>query len=473
MKKTAIIGTGIAGLSAAYSLEKKARDAGLDLKIDLFEKNGRTGGTILTETVNDFIIEGGPDCVFSEKPEALKLCRELNLEDRLLKTNEDKKGTFVFWKGKLHDLPEGVMLMVPTMIMPMLFSTLITLPGKLRMGFELFIPKKTSPTEETLAQFVTRRFGRELLDKIAEPLVAGIHAGDPETMSIKSSFPRFVDLEENYRSLIKGMIIRKKEMTAMMKGWEPRYTMFMTIKEGLQALPDALKDRLELTDLKLHTEVTGIDKKPEGFEIVTAGGSATVYDSVIIATPAHAASGITEGLSPALSEHLGRIPYVSTATVSLGYSKNQITHVPIGFGFIVPRISGRKIMAATFTSTKFSHRAPEGNELLRVFVGGASNEDLVFQDDEDMVTMVREELKDILNLHAVPLFSKVYRWEKAMPQYVVGYMEGLNRMEEILSGFPGLYLAGSAYNGIGISDCIVSADKAAEKTLKFLQQAED
>jgi oxygen-dependent protoporphyrinogen oxidase len=268
MKKVAIIGSGIGGLSAAYSLEKKAKGTNLNFRIDLIEKEGRTGGNIITEKINDFVIEGGPDCVFSEKPAALKLCEELGLENQLLKTNEDKKGTFVYWKEKLHNLPEGVMLMVPTMIKPMLFSTLITLPGKVRIGLELFVPKKADPAEETLAQFVTRRFGRELLDKIAEPLVAGIHAGNPETMSIKSSFPRFVDLEENYRSLIKGMLTRKKEMVGNTKGKQPKYTMFMSLKDGLQVMTDTIRDSLKATKLKLNFGVASLEKNSKGCPIL-------------------------------------------------------------------------------------------------------------------------------------------------------------------------------------------------------------
>jgi oxygen-dependent protoporphyrinogen oxidase len=269
MKKVAIIGAGIAGLSAAYSLEKKAKDRNPELHIDLMEKRDRAGGTIVTENVNNFVIEGGPDCVFSEKPAALRLCEELGLEGQLLKTNEDRKGVFVYWNEKLHDLPEGVMLMVPTMIKPMLLSPLITLSGKLRIGLELLIPQKESLEEETLAQFVTRRFGKELLDKVAEPLVAGIHAGDPETMSIKSSFPRFVALEENYRSLIKGMLIRKKEMATYMKAKKPKYTMFMTLRDGLQVLPNTIRASLKATAFKPHSEVASLAKNEKGFEVVS------------------------------------------------------------------------------------------------------------------------------------------------------------------------------------------------------------
>ncbi|MFQ5561263.1 MAG: protoporphyrinogen oxidase, partial [Nitrospinota bacterium] len=231
-KRVAIIGAGIAGLAAAYSLEKK-NTTKTPLQIDLIDKNDRVGGNIVTEKEAGYTIEGGPDCVFSEKPAALRLCEELGLSDRLLKTNPSKKGAQIFSDGRLHDLPEGVMLMVPTMIKPMLFSTLLSFPGKLRIGLELFVSQKKGDSEETLREFVTRRFGKELLDKIAEPLVAGIHAGNPDTMSIKASFPRFVDLEREYGSLIKGMLSKIKKMRALTKGKTSKYTMFMTLKDGL------------------------------------------------------------------------------------------------------------------------------------------------------------------------------------------------------------------------------------------------
>lgn len=470
MKKVAIIGSGIAGLSAAYSLEKKVKDADLDLQIDLIEKEGRTGGNIITEWVDDYLIEGGPDCVFSEKPASLKLCEELGLEGQLLKTNEDKKGTFIYWDKKLHNLPEGVMLMVPTMIKPMLFSTLITLPGKLRIGFELFLPKKTDPSDESLAQFVSRRFGRELLDKIAEPLVAGIHAGHPETMSIKSSFPRFVDLEEKYRSLIKGMLIKKKQMTTLTKGRRSKYTMFMTLKGGLQVMTDTIRDSLKATDLKLDLEVASLSSNTNGFELGSDSDLSESYDSVVIATPSYVASKIVKEISPDLSAQLNEIPYVSTATVSLAYSKSSIDHTLNGFGFLVPRISEKKIMATTYTSNKFSYRAPEESFLIRVFVGGAFNENLVFQDDTEIIKMVREELEAILGIRAEPLFTRVYKWKKSMPQYIVGHMDRLERIEETVSKVPGLYLTGSAYRGIGISDCIVNSDQVADKIVASLKR---
>jgi oxygen-dependent protoporphyrinogen oxidase len=468
MKKIAIVGSGIAGLATAYSLEEKSKKMGVNVRIDLIEKNDRIGGNILTERSDKFVIEGGPDCVFSEKPAALALCEKLGLGDTLLKTNESKKGASVYWNGRLHDLPEGVMLMVPTMVKPMLFSTLLTFSGKIRIGMEFFVPKKVDKTEETLGQFVIRRFGRELLDKIAEPLVAGIHAGNPDTMSILASFPRFVELEQGYGSLIKGMLAKKRQMGTLKKSKESKYTMFMTLKNGLDELPKKIQNSLTLTNIKLNTEVSKLEKKEAGYLCKTKEGDLGPYDSIVIATPAYAAAGITKSISRELDDLLMQIPYVSTATVSLAFPKSSLTSFPEGFGFIVPKISKRKIMAATYTSIKFSHRSDEENLLIRVFVGGASNESLVFQNDLDMITMVKKELKEIAGIFGEPIFLKIFRWDKAMPQYIVGHLNRVNAIENIASQLPGLYFTGSAYKGIGISDCIKSGENTAEQAIAFL-----
>jgi oxygen-dependent protoporphyrinogen oxidase len=469
VKKIAIIGGGIAGLSAAYVLEKEAADNDISIEIDLIEKKSRIGGNILTERIDDFIVEGGPDCVFSEKPASLKLCEKLGLEEELLKTREEKKGTYVYWNNKLHDLPEGVILMIPTMIMPILLSSLISFPGKMRMALEPFIPKRSNLAEESLSHFVTRRLGKELLDKIAEPLVAGIHAGNPETMSITASFPRFVELEQKHGSLIRGMLSRRKEMISMMKGRTSKYTMFMTLKKGLQELTDNIQNTLSITTILTDNEVIAVTKNNSGYEASLKAGDIKFYDSVIIATPSYITSTLMRGIDLDLSDKLMEIPYVSTATVSLAYSAADVNHIKNGFGFIVPGISNRKIMAATYTSNKFSYRAPEGSILLRCFVGGAQNEDLVFLDNKEMIKMVQTELKDIVNIKAKPIFTKIYRWEKAMPQYVIGHIERIKKIEELSAKHSGLYLTGSAYKGIGISDCITTSHKVAEEAVKFLK----
>ena len=472
MKRVVIIGGGIAGLSAAYSLREHQKQ-GSAFEILILERKDRVGGNIRTEKVDGFIVEGGPDCFLSEKPWAMELCRRIGMEDRFLSTNDSKRKTFVLSGGKLHELPEGVILMVPTKILPLVTSTLISFPGKLRMAMEMFIPRKKTPGDESLGQFVRRRLGKEALDKIAEPLVAGVHAGDPETMSIRSSFPKFVQLEEEHGSLIRGMV---KRMATMRKTPRPasskkKVTMFMTLSGGLTEMIETLVTLLKKsgnTEIKTGVEVTGVEKKGDSYEVSISGEASIKADSVIIAAPAYAAASLLKGLDPWISERLSTIPYVSTATVSIGFKKKDINHPLNGFGFVVPRTENRKIMAATWTSVKFSGRAPEDSVLIRCFVGGSKNMELVDMSDADMVKMVRAELKDIMGIDAEPVLTRVFKWKNSMPQYTIGHDERIESMEEKLAKHHGLYLAGSAYHGIGIADSVRFSEVVAKKALHHI-----
>jgi oxygen-dependent protoporphyrinogen oxidase len=497
MKRIVIIGGGIGGLATAYSLKElagpgRARPEGLKgLELVLVEKSGVLGGNIQTEKTEGFLIEGGPDCFLSEKPWAMALCKRLGLEESLLPTNEGQK-TFVLSKGRLHELPEGVILMVPTKILPLVTSSLITLRGKLRMALEFFIPKRKEKGDESLASFVRRRLGTEALEKIAEPLVAGVHAGDPETMSVRSSFPRFVQLEEDYGSLIRGMLARMAQMRRERKkresikaprggrmkekgpgpGSSPRVTMFMSLKGGLTEMIDALTSRIkegEGAAILTGRNVTGVVGKDGGYEVLIEGEPSVNADCVVVATPSYAASELLKGLDKELSEKLLSIPYVSTATVSIAYRKADIRHPLDGFGFVVPKTENRRIMAATWTSVKWSYRAPEDMVLIRCFVGGAKQAGLVFLSDEEMARMVREELKEIMGIDAEPVLTRIYRWKDAMPQYTIGHEGRIADIEEITSRHPGLYLTGSAYHGIGISDTVREAEETAKKVIGYLK----
>ena len=484
MKRVVIIGAGIGGLSTALSLEQGAVVKGKALEIILLERKERIGGNIRTERVDGFLIEGGPDCFLSEKPWAMKLAKELGLEDKLLPTNEKNKKTFVLSGGRLHELPEGVILMIPTKVMPFLRSSLISFTGKIRMGLEIFIPKKKTDEDESLGDFVTRRLGKEALDKIAEPLIAGIHGGDPKSMSVRASFPKFVQMEEQYGSLIRGMLAKMSKMRGAKKpaptGGErdgkgevqgaskPRVTMFMTLKDGLFELVEKLVARLEMTTIKSGVSVSAVDSKDDGYEVQIEGGEIIACDAVVIATPAYAAAGILGAFDKELSELLTTIPYVSTATVSLGFKKSDIKKELNGFGFVIPKKEGKRIMAASFVSMKFEHRAPDDAVLIRCFVGGAKNEDLVFLSDAEIAQIVSEDLKDILGLEAEPIFRRIFRWHKAMPQYTIGHEQRVASLEERVKSHRGLYLAGSAYHGVGISDCIRMGEERASEVLDHL-----
>ena len=474
MKRVAIVGAGIAGLSTAYYLHTLSLREGRPLEVILLEKEERLGGSILTERAAGFIIEGGPDCFLSEKPWALQLCRELGLEHDVIGTNQQARRTFVLWGG-LHELPEGFMLLAPTSLRPFARSSLFSFSGKLRMGLDLVIPRKRTDEDESLAAFVRRRLGTEALERIAEPLVAGIHAGDPETMSLQSTFPRFIDMERENHSLIWGMRQRRRRLSQH----QPPYTMFVTMREGMGQIIAALEKALSSQTIALRHEVTEIEKitKPSlkkqrsQYRLHLSGTrKGLVVDTVILATPAFVTARLLRGLDSAISKHLYAIPYVSTATVNLVYRRSQIKHPLDGYGFVVPSLEGRKIMAATFSSIKFPGRAPGGMVLLRCFVGGAKNEELVSLRRTELLAAVRGDIEEILSINGAPFLIRVFRWDKAMPQYTLGHEERLSRIEKALSKHPGLFLTGSAYHGIGISDCVHQAELAAEQVLGFIRE---
>ena len=466
-KTIAIIGGGISGLSAAYALQKEIQERRGAITFLLIEKENRLGGNILTEKQNGFIIEGGPDCFLSEKPETIALCRKLGIQDQLMKTNENVRRIFIFSKGTLRELPEGFMLLAPTNFSSFIKNPLISPPGKLRMAMDLIIPAKKSVEEESLAQFVIRRLGKEVLEKIAEPLVAGIHASDPETMSLKSTFPRLIELEREYRSLIIGMVKRKKMFKE--KKSANNYTMFMSLKGGLATLPKTLTALLNPKELLTGNQVIRIEKDYDssGYLLRLTNGNLLKVRSVVFATPAFVTADLLKEIAPSLSLKLSSIQYVSTATVSLAYERKDVFYPMNGFGFVIPRAENRKIMASTWTSVKFAHRAPDDKLLIRCFVGGIKNEHLTRLSETELIMIVREELRDIMGINAEPLFAKVFRWERSMPQYTIGHETKMKRIEERLSLNPGIFLAGNAYHGIGISDCIKSGEKAALAAVKF------
>jgi protoporphyrinogen/coproporphyrinogen III oxidase len=460
MPKTVVIGGGISGLAAAYALQKLE---GKDASYLLLEASDHLGGKIVTYAGEGFLIEGGPDSFLTQKRAALDLCRELGLGDQLIGSNHTATpSTYVLSKGKLHPMPEGMMLMAPTMILPILRSKLISWPGKLRMGLEIFIGRNTTVADESLGSFVRRRMGSELLAKIAGPLMAGIHAGDPEALSLRSTFPMFTDMEKKHRSLVLGMMKRKKEQAAQ-PSTGPRPSMFTTLSGGLQQLPDAIAARLNPQHAKLNTRVQSVAAAGDQYRIALADGTSLIADNVVFTTPAYVTAEILQQLAPTLAENLRRIRYVSTSTVSLAFRRSEITCDLNGFGFIVPATEGRKINACSWSSTKFSHRAPADFVLMRVFIGGAFSEDLAEQDEATLIDIARQELREIMGITATPVLARAYRWTKSNPQYNVGHSALINEIDQQASAHPGLYLAGAAYRGSGIPDCIQSGVDTAAK----------
>lgn len=465
MKRVAIIGGGISGLAAAYYLKRYAAAKGLPIEVCVIERERRLGGAIRTEYKDGFTVEAGPDCFLSEKPWAITMARDLKVSKCIEGTNEANKGAYIFSKGKLYQLPEGVMLMVPTRIMPMITTGLLSWPGKIRMGLDLFIRPRKDDVEESLAEFVKRRLGQEACEKIAEPLVAGVHAGVPETMSLRASFPRFKQLEDEYGSLIKGMIVRMRESQKMQHGGKSLWTMFVTFHEGLGEFIKYIRSTFQDNEVLAGYGVRSIVKKTAGGWIIErVDAPAIEADSIICATPAYVTADLLAEIAHELAEELREIPYTSTATVSLAFDESTIPKLK-GFGFVVPRSQKRKIMAATWTSRKFFNRAPEGKALLRCFIGGAHQPDMVNQDDNTLINSSLDELRSIVGLNATPLNAWVFRWPFSMPQTIIGHEARMRRIEERIANLPGIEICGGAYYGLGIPNCVQQGQLAAKRLI--------
>ena len=472
MIKVIIIGGGISGLAAAVHLKAGAKAHGKTVDVLLLEKSDRIGGKFLTEKKDGFLIEGGPDSFLPEKVWTVNLAKHLGLGPELLPSNDQFKGTYIYSQQELHPLPEGVMLMVPTAFKPMAESRLISWPGKIRMGMDVLVPKRKTMDDESLASFVTRRLGQECLEKIAEPLIAGIHTSNPDNMSVHATFPRFVQMEQKSGSLIRGMLAAIKDrplasLSGPPKPGAPKMTYFMSFKNGMQTLTQACANFIGKDTIRLNTTVDAVLPSEKGYSVLLKDGTTLEADHVMFATASYDTAEIVKGLEGSLGAQLGKIEWSSSATVSIAFRKKDV-NVPLnGFGFIVPRIEGRRINATTFSSIKWSFRAPEDYILLRGFVGGGHHEELVQElDDAAMTNMLLQELDAILGLKANAQFSKVYRWVKGMPKYTVGHLDRISVLDRTLASHPGLHLIGCSYKGIGIGDCIHQAQIAAEKILK-------
>ncbi|HWP47700.1 MAG TPA: protoporphyrinogen oxidase [Candidatus Limnocylindrales bacterium] len=473
-KKIIIVGGGISGLSTAYFIQEQLASLGDQVDCYLIEGRERLGGVILTEVVDGFVIEGGPDSFLSTKPWALELCQKLGLTDRLIGTREDQRKTYVFSRGRLEELPEGLTFMIPTQIRSFLRSGLISLPGKIRMGLDLLLPRKVGREDESLGAFIRRRLGREVLERIAEPLLGGIYAGQIDQMSLQATFPNFQTLEQEYRSLIWGMLRKRREIPKSLKT-PSKWTLFVTLRGGLTELVQTLTTQLNRISFIKGKPVVWIKPSSDSsslqpvYHLTLANGEILQADVIVLATPAYIAADFVESFNSSLAAVLREIPYTSTVTISLGYKKSDFAHLPPGFGFVVPRVENRRIIASTWTSNKYPHRAPDDKILLRCYIGGANQEDLVSLEDRILIQIVREELREIAGITQEPVLTRVYRWEKVMPQYLVGHLNRLTTLERLLTHHPGLFLTGNAYRGPGIPDCIHSGALTAEKVLKYLQ----
>ena len=469
VKRIAVVGGGIAGLAAAHRVTEIAREKNSALEIFLFEARERVGGAIATERVDGFVVEAGPDSFISAKPWALALCERLGLREHLISTNPSRQTVLVVRNGRAVPLPEGFLLIAPTRFFPFMTTPLFSLGGKLRMAAEYFMPRGGANEDESLASFVTRRFGREALDRVVQPLIGGIYAADPEKLSLAATMPRFLEMEQARGSVIKGMLREKRQSPAQRAESGARWSLFLSLAGGMQELVDAIAARLPEGCVRTHTRVTDVswDAASQTWTIVADGGAVDV-GGVIMAAPAYAAGGLIRRVAPEIARELDGIPYTSTATVSLAYRQADIPRELGGFGMIVPAIEKRKILACTFSSVKYAGRAPAGSVLLRAFTGGALQPEFFDQDDASMEKNARSELSELLGIAAEPVFTRVHRHPRAMPQYPVGHLASMRRIEQELEKLPSLRLAGNAYYGVGIADCVHSGEKAAEAVAKAL-----
>jgi oxygen-dependent protoporphyrinogen oxidase len=463
--KVAVVGAGIAGLAAAHRVVEWSRERARPVDLVLFEAADRLGGTIQTERHDGFLVECGPDSFLSEKPWALALCRRLGIEDRLVRTDDRFRRTFVVFGGRLHPLPDGFQLLAPTRLGPFIASTLFSWPGKLRMGLDLVLPRG-GHADESLGDFVRRRLGREALERVAQPLVAGIYTADPDDLALAATMPRFLELERRERSVILAMWRAARRAPAQASGSSgARWSLFVTFREGMEELTRTLGNLLPPGTARLKERVIEVVPRGPGWQVVTSDGGATEADAVVLAPEAYQVARMIRRLDPALAHLLEGIPYASSATVTLAYRRADIAHPLDGFGFVVPHVEGRPIIACTFSSVKYPGRAPEGHALLRVFLGGALNEAVLEQDDAAMVATVRRQLEELLGARGAPIVTRVARYPKAMPQYHVGHLARVEAIEHGVARHPGLALVGGAYRGVGIADCVHAAEQAVERLL--------
>ncbi|HEX7410108.1 MAG TPA: protoporphyrinogen oxidase [Candidatus Binatia bacterium] len=465
-RRIAVVGGGIAGLAAAHRLmelsRERQRERQQPMQLTLLDAGRRLGGAIGTERTDGFVIEAGPDSFISEKPWGIKLCERIGFTPRLVRTRDENRRTYVVHNGRLHSLPDGFLLLAPTQFWPLVVTRLFTWPGKLRMAMDLLLPRGPQRSDESLGSFVSRRLGRQALERVAQPLVGGIYTADPDDLSLAATMPRFLEMERKSRSVIWAMWTAQRRAPAAARAMSgARWSLFVSVDDGMQSLVDALAQRLPEGAVRLGSAVSSL-RREQTWKLTTSQGDTVEADAVVLATPAHQSARFVADLDPRLADELRGIPYASSATVSLAYRNDHIPGRLDGFGFVVPLVEARSIVACTYSSMKYPGRAPEGHALVRCFVGGAMQQNLFEQDDTAMVESVRRELRELLHITSEPLLRRIHRHAQAMPQYRVGHLERMARIDTSLAQHPGLAVAGNAYRGVGIPDCIHSGELAAE-----------
>ena len=459
MKRIAVIGGGVSGLTAAFALEKE-RCKGAELECVLFESSAHFGGVIKSERIDGCLIEAGPDSFLTEKPGASDLCREIGLGDQLIGSNDAERKTYILVNGRLVPIPDGMMFMVPTRLASVFFSPLFSSPTKLRIIGEWFYRPSADSADVTVAEFVRRHYGREMVERLADPLLAGVYGGSADQLSVKSVLPRFLQMEAVHGSLGKAMLASRK---GRQQGNTPLFT---SLRDGMQQLTDTLLKRIPAVSLRQETQVQTVKQESRKW-LVICQGRTEEFDAVILSLPAHAAAAVLREASE-LSAELTAIQCSSSAIVVFAYDESVRAKLPPGFGFLVPRAENRRLIAATFVHSKFPHRAPDNRALIRCFLGGTGDPAVLELPDGELENLARNEMQQILGIAAAPLFSRVYKWRSSMTQYGVGHSERISRIRALVAQASGLAFSGNAYNGIGVPDCVRSGSEAATKVMADL-----
>ena len=488
MKKVIIIGGGVAGLGAAYKL-RRAAEAGHPVDCLLLEKDDRIGGKLVTDIVPDveageYVVDGGSDAFVSGKPAIGRVARMLGIADRITPACEENKKTLIVKGRRLVELPDGIMMFAPTKLVPLATTALYSWPAKFRMALDWFLPPKVRWAEgetaqnhdETLESFVVRRMGRESLDRLAEPLVGGVHASDPAQMSLAATFPNFLEMEQRFGSLIRGFLAERKKREEMRKNHPPKpgakpWSFFNTFHRGMQELTDAMADAVGRQRIRTSATVESIARAEDGtWRVTLEGGEVLEGDAVIVATEAWAATLLMRGVDDEIADLLASIPCSSSATVPMAFRAQDCPFDTRWFGILSPLVERRPLLAVTLSSSKWPDRAPADRVLLRGFIGGPANQHLLEATDEQLIETVRVQLVDLLGMRpdVKPVFASVYRWVGGMPQYTLGHLDRVDGIERRSREVPGLDLAGGAYRGVGVPNCIESGERAVTKVLADL-----
>jgi oxygen-dependent protoporphyrinogen oxidase len=482
----AVIGGGIAGLAAALRLAEQA--PGCDLV--LFESAPRLGGVLSTVHAGGFQVEQSADNFITTMPWGVDLCKQLGLADQLIQTNSAHRHTFVVYRGRLHKLPDGFMMMAPTQMWPLAVTPILSPLGKLRAALEYFIPPRKDGGDESMAAFARRRLGREVFQRLIEPLVSSVYAADMEKLSVLATLPQFREMELEHGSLIRAMRRRMKDAKKAARGTPAlpgrgdsgaRYSMFVTPRNGLSSIVEAIAARLPPGAIRLRTTVERLARNENGWQVWTGGEGRGArdegqisepgrvgpeqFDAVILATPSHVAARLLEPTDAGLAQMLASIEHSGTAIVSVGYQRGQVAHPLNGMGAVVPGVENSPILACSFSSQKYAHRAPEGHVLLRVFAGGARRPELAEMDDNQLRPLVLGEIERLLGIEGKPVYENIAHWPRTMPQYHVGHKQLVARIFERVDKLPALALAGNAFHGVGIPHCIHSGQQAADRIL--------